>query len=145
MLGSCDKYPMPRRARLYMGCLVISRALEEDLTFVGPDHAHDHPKRGRLAGPIATEQADDTALVNRDRDLIHDGPARIPFDQVPRFEKGYAYQNCTSHLRLSFRKPHYITPKGTSKPHFMPIRPVRRPRREPRSINLLAFQGLFCY
>jgi len=49
---------------------------------VGFDRAEQHEQRGRLAGPVGTEQRHPLTLIDREADVGHGGVVAEPLVQV---------------------------------------------------------------
>lgn len=56
--------------------------VEENLAFVGTDEAHSHIESGSFAGAVRTEEANDFALSDVDRDVVDDSALTVDFHQV---------------------------------------------------------------
>src|SRR5207248_2872368 len=63
------------------------RRVEGDGAAVRRDHPENHPERGRLAGAIASEQADNFLLLKQEADVIDDAASVVTLCQLCDFEK----------------------------------------------------------
>ena len=62
-------------------------AMEPHRSFVGVDHANNHAKRRRLAGAVATEQADNFAGMDPKAKLIDNGSSAVALHQAFCFQE----------------------------------------------------------
>ena len=68
-----------------MGQLVTFWPAERDFARVRVDHAAGHAERGRLAGAVRSQQADDLARIDFEIDAIDDAPPAIRLHQPANF------------------------------------------------------------
>ena len=61
--------------------------IQQDGTRGRPDKTGNGVERGGLAGAIRSKEADDNPGVDLKTDPVHHGPAAVPFNDIPCFEK----------------------------------------------------------
>jgi ABC-type multidrug transport system ATPase subunit len=64
----------------------VVAAADEDAAALGDDEAAQHRHRGRLAGAVRPEQADDLARADLQREIVDDDPAAVRFALSLGFE-----------------------------------------------------------
>ena len=91
----------PRRARRWIGVWVKFCVVQEQVAAVQRHQAHHHVKAGGFAGAVGSEQTDDFAAGNFQRDILDDGARLVAFLQPLRAEEAHAKARATGACPLA--------------------------------------------